>query len=950
METPADAPPGPDVARPAASHRRLARSTAIFSIATGLSRILGLVREIVVRRYFGVEGSINTFTVAFQLPNLLRSLVADAALSAAFVPVFSELLEKGKAMRAWRVASTLFWLVLLGLGGLTALFILLAPWLMQPFGYEGAQEELVVTLSRILFPTVVLLGLSGIVVGILNSYEHFTVPALAPVAWNLVIIFGVAIGVPRADSESSALYVYAGAVLVATVIQFLLPLPWLRGRDDRLRAVIDWRDPAIKRIFVLMLPVTLGLGLINFNQVINTFFAARFIDPELAPSAIEAAFRVYMLPQGIFAVAIATVLFPSMSRLAARGDTDGLRSTVSLGLRQIGFTLMPASAIGAVLAIPIVRLLYERGAFGPEQTEVVAYALIAFSLGLTFNGTMLMLNRAFFQLQAPWMPTYVALANLGFQIVLDTVFYHLGVWGIPLATSIVNVAGTLALLFLFRRRIGSIEGRRIRTPTRERSSRRSSRGGRLRGLVRPRRGVRTLGLGPDRLRRNRRARRRRRLPRGRPYPSDQRARHPSRPRPAVPNLMSLERIRNFSIVAHIDHGKSTLADRILELTSTLSKREMREQVLDSMDLERERGITIKAQAVRVHWKGHELNLIDTPGHVDFTYEVSRALQACEGALLLVDAAQGIQAQTLANAYLAIENNLEIVPVANKIDLPSADPTRGGAEIAELVGDRPTTSCAISAKTGEGVEDVLDAIVERIPPPQGDPTRPRARSSSTRLRPVPRRGRVRARRGRRLPPRERLRAMAQGTRFEVEELGVFSPDRLPTKELTAGEVGYVITGLKDVSRPPGRRHADERRRAGRRAAARLQGREADRVHGLFPTDSDEYPELRDALEKLKLNDASLFYEPETSQALGFGFRCGFLGLLHMEIVRERLEREFDLDLLVTAPNVAYRVRTKAGQEVEVHNPSDFPRRSRRSPSRTSARRRSSRRSTSARSWS
>jgi putative peptidoglycan lipid II flippase len=461
MGTPSDEPPGPDVPPPPREHPRLARSTAIFSVATGLSRILGLVREIVVRRYFGVEGSINTFTVAFQLPNLMRSLVADAALSAAFVPIFSELLEKGKAIRAWRVASSLFWLALLGLGGLTALFILLAPWLMQPFGYEGEQEQLVIGLSRVLFPTVVLLGLSGVVVAILNSYDHFTVPALAPVAWNLVIILGLVIGVPRADDETSRLYVYAGAVLVATVIQFLLPLPWLRGRDDRLRAVIDWRDPALRRVFVLMLPVTLGLGLINFNQVINTFFAARYIDPQLAPSAIEAAFRVYMLPQGIFSIAIATVLFPSMSRLAARGDFEGLRSTVSLGLRQVGFTLLPASAVGAVLAVPVVRLLYERGAFGPDQTDVVAAALVAFSVGLTFNGTMLMLNRAFFSLQSPWIPTYVALGNLGFQVVLDIAFFRLGVWGIPLATSFVNLAGTGALILLFRRRMGTIEGRRI---------------------------------------------------------------------------------------------------------------------------------------------------------------------------------------------------------------------------------------------------------------------------------------------------------------------------------------------------------------------------------------------------------------------------------------------------------------------------------------------------------
>ncbi len=454
-----DAPGEPDADPPRPRTRRLARSTAIFSIATGLSRILGLVREIVVRRYFGVEGSINTFTVAFQIPNLVRSLVADAALGAAFVPVFSELLEKRESLRAWRVASSLLWLTLLALGGLTALFIVTAPWLMRPFGYEGAEHELVVNLSRILFPTVVLLGLSGIVVAILNSYDEFTVPALAPVAWNLVIILGLLLGVPRTDGDD-ALYVYAGSVLVATVVQLLLPLPWLRGRDDRLRAVIDWRDPALRRVLVLMLPVTLGLGLINFNQVVNTFFAARFIDRNLAPAAIEAAFRLYMLPQGIFSVAIATILFPSLSRLAARGDLDAFRSTVALGLRQVGFLLIPASAVSAALAVPIVRLLYERGAFGPEQTEVVAASLAAFAAGLTFNGTMLMLNRAFFSLQSPWIPTWIALANLGFQVVLNVALYRVGVWGIPLATSLVNLAGTAGLVLVFRRRVGRIDGRR----------------------------------------------------------------------------------------------------------------------------------------------------------------------------------------------------------------------------------------------------------------------------------------------------------------------------------------------------------------------------------------------------------------------------------------------------------------------------------------------------------
>jgi len=390
--------------------------------------------------------------------------------------------------------------------------------------------------------------------------------------------------------------------------------------------------------------------------------------------------------------------------------------------------------------------------------------------------------------------------------------------------------------------------------------------------------------------------------------------------------MDQANIRNFSIIAHIDHGKSTLADRILELTETVSGRDMKEQLLDSMELERERGITIKAQAVRVLWKGRQLNLIDTPGHVDFTYEVSRSLQACEGALLVVDAAQGIEAQTLANAYLATENDLEIVPLVNKIDLPQADPDGAAAEVAELVGEDAGRVVRISAKTGQGVEEVLDAIVERIRPPAGDPAAPARAlvfdSSYDQYRGVV--AFVRVVDGR-FTTREPLRAMAQGTRFEAEELGFLSPQRQPVPALTAGEVGYVITGLKDVSRL---RVGDTLTAERRPAVEPLPGYKDVKpmvFAGLFPTDSDEYPELRDALERLKLNDAALFYEPETSQALGFGFRCGFLGLLHMEIVRERLEREFDLDLLVTAPNVAYRVQERLGAEWrEVHNPAEFPR--------------------------
>jgi GTP-binding protein LepA len=388
--------------------------------------------------------------------------------------------------------------------------------------------------------------------------------------------------------------------------------------------------------------------------------------------------------------------------------------------------------------------------------------------------------------------------------------------------------------------------------------------------------------------------------------------------------MQQDRIRNFSIIAHIDHGKSTLADRILELTDTVSGREMREQVLDSMDLERERGITIKAQAVRVTWKGHQLNLIDTPGHVDFTYEVSRSLQACEGAVLVVDAAQGIEAQTVANAYLAIENDLELLPVVNKIDLPQADPDKVAKELADLIGGDPGDVVRVSAKTGQGVEEILDAVIERITPPSGDPAAaPRALifdSSYDQYRGVV--AFVRVVDGA-FTGRQRLQAMAQGTRFEAEELGFFSPTMRAAGTLTAGEVGYVITGLKDVSRL---RVGDTLTALENPAAEPLPGYKDVKpmvFAGLFPTDSDDYPNLRDALEKLKLNDAALVYEPETSQALGFGFRCGFLGLLHMEIVRERLEREFDLDLLVTAPNVAYRVRTQDGREVEVHNPAEMP---------------------------
>ena len=455
-------PLGPAVQLPARP-RRLAHAAIIFSFATGLSRILGVVREVVASYYFGAEGKINAFTVAYQFPNLVRALVADAALSSAFVPVFSELIEKGERRRAWRVASSLFWLMLLGLTALTALFILVAPWVIRLFGVPGGDESLAVGLSRVLFPIVVLLGVSGIVVGILNTYDHFSVPALSPVFWNLAIIAGLVLGVPRTQSINTKLYIYAFAILIATFIQVFLPMPWLRGLDrgeERLRMVLDWRDPAVRKTFKLMLPVTLGLGLINVNALIDVFFASRFINPNLAPTAIQKAFLVYMLPQGMFSVAIATVLFPTMSRLATRGDLDGFRDTVARGIRQIAFTLLPAAGLSIVLATPIIRILYQRNAWTPAQTPVCAACLAAFSVGLVFNGAMLMLNRAFFSLQPNWIPTLIALGNLFLNALLDYLFYPFGAWGIPLSTAFVNIAGTVALLFALRRQIGGIDGAR----------------------------------------------------------------------------------------------------------------------------------------------------------------------------------------------------------------------------------------------------------------------------------------------------------------------------------------------------------------------------------------------------------------------------------------------------------------------------------------------------------
>ncbi|HEX7609712.1 MAG TPA: translation elongation factor 4 [Solirubrobacteraceae bacterium] len=399
--------------------------------------------------------------------------------------------------------------------------------------------------------------------------------------------------------------------------------------------------------------------------------------------------------------------------------------------------------------------------------------------------------------------------------------------------------------------------------------------------------------------------------------------------------MDQAHIRNFSIIAHIDHGKSTLADRILELTHTVAAREMRAQLLDSMDLERERGITIKAQAVRVFFTArdgetYQLHLIDTPGHVDFTYEVSRSLAACEGALLVVDAAQGVEAQTVANTYLAVDSGLELIPCLNKIDLPGAEPERVAGEVSELIGEPAESILKISGKTGEGVGEVLEELIARVPAPSGDPDGPpralifdsefdQYRGVIAYIRVVDgvfRKG-------------EPIRAMAAGTEADIDDIGFFSPQMMPTDQLAAGEVGYLITGLKDVTLL---RVGDTLTTRARSGAHQAEAEEALPGYrevkpmvfcGLFPIESDDYSDLRDALEKLELNDAALSWEPETSDALGFGFRCGFLGLLHMDIVRERLEREYDLELIATMPSVEFDVTLTNGEELEVHNPSDMP---------------------------
>jgi len=454
----AAAPPHPEAR--AARGRRLALSTAFFSLATGVSRVAGLAREIIVAGFFGVSGAMSAFTIAFQVPNLVRALFADAALQGAFVPIFTELLEKGDRREAFRVASGVFFLLTVVLGALTAGFILAAPALVPLFapGFDPALESLTVSLSRLMFPIVALLAISGLVVGMLNSFDHFSVPALAPIAWNLVII-GALVGLTPVLPEGKEIYAYAIGVLAGTVVQLVLPMPWLRGRGGRLTLTLGWRNAQVRRVLKLMLPVTIALGLINFSLLINSFFGT-LVSAE-APAAIDKAFRIYMLPQGLFSVAVATILFPTLARLAARGAFDELRATMANGVRGISMLLIPSAALVAVLAEPITRLVYQRGAFNAEATDLVAIALFWWAFSLPFQGVSLLFSRTFFSLQRPWLTTALAGGNLILNAVVALVLYEpLGVAGIVIGTVVATVAMTVAQGLLLRPTLGGIDGLR----------------------------------------------------------------------------------------------------------------------------------------------------------------------------------------------------------------------------------------------------------------------------------------------------------------------------------------------------------------------------------------------------------------------------------------------------------------------------------------------------------
>lgn len=440
---------------------KLARSTALFSIATTASRVAGLGREVVAASYFGVTGPMSAFTVAFQVPNLIRALFADAALQPAFVPIFTEQIEKGNIREAFRLASTMLLLVTMVLGAITAIFILGASFLMPLFapGFSAATEGLMVVLSQIIFPILILLGITGVVVGILNSYDRFGAFAISPFFWNITIITVVVVTVPL-FSEDKQIYAYAIGVLAGTVVQLLIPTWDLRNTPYKFSFKVDFKDPNVRRVLLLMIPVTLSLGLINFNLLINSFFGSLVSDS--APAAIDKAFRIYQLPQGIFSVAIATVLFPTLARFATRRDWDSLRATLGKGMRQIMFVLVPATAAILVLSEPMIRIVFERGQFGPEQTVLVSTALFWFAFSLPTNGMFLLLSRTFFGLQKPWIPTWIAAGNLTVTAGASALLYQpYGVAGIVAATAIATLISVLLQAALLRTRLGGIELRRL---------------------------------------------------------------------------------------------------------------------------------------------------------------------------------------------------------------------------------------------------------------------------------------------------------------------------------------------------------------------------------------------------------------------------------------------------------------------------------------------------------
>ncbi|HEX5712110.1 MAG TPA: murein biosynthesis integral membrane protein MurJ [Solirubrobacterales bacterium] len=435
---------------------RIARSTAFFSVATAASRVAGLGREVVAAGYYGISGPMSAFTIAFQVPNLIRALFADAALQPAFVPIFTELIGEKRFKEAFRLASTLLLLVTMVLGAITALFVLLAPVIMPVFapGFEGEILDLTVALSQVLFPILVMLGVSGVVVGILNSYDRFGAFAISPLFWNLTII-AVLVAIEPLFSGQDRIYAYAIGILVGTLVQLMIPAWDLRNTPFRFSFSFDWRHPGLRRVLLLMLPVTLSLGLINFNLIINSFFGS--LVSEQAPAAIDKAFRIYQLPQGIFSVAIATVLFPTLARFANAREYDSLRSTMANGMRQILFVLIPAAAAILALSEPMIRLVYQRGAFDAAETSVVATALFWFAFSLPTNGLFLLLTRTFFGLQRPWIPTWIALGNLAVTGLGALALYHLGVGGIVASTAIATTASVVAQAVILRRLLGGLE-------------------------------------------------------------------------------------------------------------------------------------------------------------------------------------------------------------------------------------------------------------------------------------------------------------------------------------------------------------------------------------------------------------------------------------------------------------------------------------------------------------